>query len=95
MPQQVASSQPGVPFSTQQSPWPGQAPGQVPGVHSAAAKSAQLWSQTVLQQVGSDAQTVVQQAASSQLGVPLAEQQSPSPGQGPAAHSSAATLAQS
>jgi hypothetical protein len=68
----------------QSPPCPGQAPPPLHTLHWVCAAPAQMPSQAVSQQKGSAAQMALQQATSSQPGVPLAEQQSPPcPGQAP------------
>jgi hypothetical protein len=90
--QQSSSSQPGVPWSAQQSPLPGapqvkvQAPSSQRG--SAWASSVQMLSHSVSQQNGSMAHTALQQSASEQPVEPCATQQSPSAGH--CAHAGAA-----
>jgi hypothetical protein len=89
--QQSASSQKGVTRGTQQlpvfeSPQPGQ---------KKAAHSTQVWSQVVWQQVGSTAQTSVQQAASSQPKPSWTTRQEPAPGAPQPWQTSAAFAAQS
>jgi hypothetical protein len=66
------------------------------GVHSWPASFAQMPSHATSQQNGSTAHTVSQQTSSLQPGVPLASQQSPSPGHGSGCgHSTVAQLVSS